>query len=312
MSFNTTALNSYVDQNRKELLAALVAGSNTFDNDFVLIREGIKGGSAQEMKFFSNTIEWQTGNCPSTASGSTTFTVKNLSTTLFNAYDEWCPDDLSGKFPVLLKAGASNQLDAGEAIVNNIVEQAKRDVAIAAWQGLYNTSGTGDMAGVVSGWLRKLINTSYSSSTFTVDGTYTSFSSGTAIAIVDDLMANVPTAIYGKQLELHLSPAFYNTLKIALRDSSAIAFNFADGSTDEFTMPGYDNLRVKRDDGLAGSKAVVVTFAGNLVLGTDLVSDQDNIRFGHDDRVNKDWYRMAVAIGTEIAFPEHVGVYVSA
>lgn len=112
MSFNVSSLNSYVDQNRRELLAAAVAGANTFDNDFVLIREGIKGGSSQEMKFFSNTIEWQTGGCPATPSGSTAFTVKNLSTTLFNAYDEWCPSDLSGKFPVLLRAGADNKLDA--------------------------------------------------------------------------------------------------------------------------------------------------------------------------------------------------------
>lgn len=310
MSFNVSALNAYVDQSSKELGAAIVAGANTFDNGFVTIKEGIKGGSSLEMKFFANTLEWQSGACPATASGSTVFTVKNLATTLFNAYDEWCPDDLSGKFPVLLKAGASNEMDAPEAIVNDIVEQAKRDVALAAWQGQY--ASVGDIAAGISGWLKKLTATSYSASTFGVDGTYTTFSSGTAINIVDDLIANAPTAIYGKQMELHMSASFYNILKIALRDSQAIAFNFSDGSTDSFVMPGYDNVIVKRDDGLAGSKAVVLTNAGNLVLGTDLVTDQDNLRFGKDERLNKEWYRLAIAVGTEIAFPSQVGIYISA
>lgn len=313
MSFVTSGLNAYVDQNKRELLAAMVAGANTFDNDFVQIREGIKGGSSQEMKFFSNTLEWQTGGCVA-VSGNTTFTVKNLSTTLFTAFDAWCADDLSGKWPVVLRAGASNNLDpaVAQTILDDISAQAARDIAIAAWQGLYNTNGTGDIAGAVSGWLKKLVNTSYSASTFKPAGTYVSFSSGTAIAIVDDLMGQIPAAIANKPLELHMSQNYFNTLKAALMTNGNYGFNFSNSAPDEFVHPVYGNLRVKRDDGLAGSKAIVVTIPGNLVLGTDLKSDTDNIEFGHDGLTDKDYYRAKVAVGTEIAFPEHVGIYVSA
>jgi len=311
MAFNVSSLNQYVNQNSKELMAAAVAGSNSFENNHIRIVEGIKAGSAQEIKIFANTLEWQAGGCDLTPSGDTAFSVRSLGTTGFKSYTTYCGQDLASRFPVLLKPGADNQLDIDEAIANNIVEQAANSVSLAIWQGQYNS--VGDIGAGVSGFLKKLITTSYSGSTFKPAGTYTSFSSGTAIAIVDDLLTNMPDAMLTMPLVLSMPAKFYNCLKLALRDSQSIAFAYgAEGSADSFVYPGFDNVVCRRDTGLTGAKVIVLTNAQNLIVGTDLMSDADNLKFGHNEEKGYDYHNISLALGTEIGFPSQVGIYISA
>src|SRR5690242_12220449 len=97
MSVITSALSTYCDQNRKELLSKSVAGANTFATTFTEVIPGIKPKTQVQFKFFSNEpyYQWDTSCAP--VSGSTTFTEKLLSTTLVTVTDEWCADDLTAK-----------------------------------------------------------------------------------------------------------------------------------------------------------------------------------------------------------------------
>jgi hypothetical protein len=208
-----------------------------------------------------------------------------------------------------MPAGTLPDLSTEEVILNNISDQAQRDVAITAWQGKYGTASN-DMAQQVTGWLRRLVNTSYSGSTFKPSGSYTGFNATNSIAIVDDLLSQLPANLEGKPLVLSVPGTAFKTLKIALRDAQAIAFNYSENSSDSFQMPGYDNITIKRDTGLQGTKVLVLTHAGNLVLGTDLMSDAQALNAGYRDNTkSKVFYKMGITLGTEIAFPENVGVY---
>lgn len=309
MSFNVSSLTAYVSENAKEMMTNIVAGANTFEGGFVRIEDGIKGGSSKRVHFYDPSLEYQLGACVNTTSGSTTFTEKTLAPTLFTSYDETCSEDMLSKwYSQFMKRGAnqSNDDQIAQAIADAIVAKAKRDYAVVAWQGLRSTAN--DMATQVAGWLYKLINTSYSSSTFTTTATYTSITTSNAIAIVDDLIANAPANIIGGEMHLKLSRAYFNTLKVALRNANN--FNFgAQDSPDSFVMPGYSNVTVFADDGLAAAKSIVLTVANNLILACDLMSDADDLTIDFvDNRKDKVFTRFKLAIGTEVAFPSNVGI----
>lgn len=305
MGFSVSSLSQYVNQEQKTLLAAMVAGANSLNTGSVQVLEGIKAGSALQMKFFAQTPTYQTASCPD-VSGTTTFTEKNVTTKLFTVYDGVCTDDLTAKLTKYIPLGASSDIEIPNEIVDDLLKQISRDVEKTAWMGGIATGNllfTG-----VNGWVYKLVNT-YSSSTFTTDSVYTAFTSSNAIAIMDDIMSNVPAAIANLNLRVSLPVSAYNALKVALRNANYYNFEAA-GSPDSFILPGYDNVEVMRTNGLAGYEYGVVTVAdaGDLVLTADLRSDIETIEVWFDKTDDKMYWRVKFALGTEVAFPEQVGL----
>lgn len=305
MAFNVTSLSQYVNQEKKTLLAKTVAGANDFATGAVQIISGIKGGSAEQMKFFSQSPTYQTAGCAD-ISGTTTFTEKNVSTKLFIVHDAVCTDDLTAKLAKYVAPGAGSDVEIPNEVVDDLLKQIQRDVAVAAWMGGVATGNllyTG-----VDGWVKRL-TTTYSGSTFKPTSTYTTFTSSNAIAAIDDLMANVPAAIANQNLILHMPVAAFNALKVALRNANYYNFGPQDSPT-EFVLPGYSNVTVRRSDGLAGYEYIVLTLAegGDLVYTVDLASDVETIEVWYDQTEDKVHWRVKFAMGTEVAFPEQVGV----
>lgn len=307
MSFNVSSLSQYIDQSSTELLVNMVAGANTFDSPVILVKEGIKGGSIEEIPLFSNQLEFQPGNCVSTPSGGTTFTKVQLGTTTFTHYDEFCGQDLSARFPKLLRAGATSEIDMPTVVMDDYTKQTQNLVAKAAWQGLYN-GYTSDLS--IAGWLQQLVNTSISGSTYkkTIG---TTFSAGNAVQMINEFVSSRPTALYAESVEVRMGPEDFEALKQGY--ISANNYHF-DPTADKFRMPlnGFTDVVAVADFGLAGSKAIVAVATNGLAFGCDLKSDKDSIATDYDKRLNKTWLRITMSIGAKVAKPGDIGVFLHA
>lgn len=307
MGYNTSSISQYVDQSSKELLAAIVAGSNTFNASSVRVVPGIKAGSAKQMKLFSNTVNYVTSSCPSTVSGATTFVERLLSTDLITVFDGTCSDDIDDKLSIYLPAGASGQgdFDLPTEIVDDILAIVSRDNAKAAWQG--GTIATNMLFNTVEGWLYKLKNTAYSAETFgTTAGTFTS---ANAVAGADALVATIPAALASENFLMHMPAAYFNALKVGLRNANYYNFGAQDDAT-SFVLPGYSNITVVRDDGMAGATDIVLALAdgGDLIWSVDQMSDQEKVEVWYDKTDDKLYHRVKFAVGTEIAYPSQIGI----
>lgn len=306
MGYNTSSVSQYIDANSTELMASLVAGGNAFVDANVKINEGIKAGTITRKKFITNTVYYAIDGCSTPASGATNFIERDCATTQFVLFDGTCSSDIDDKLAKFLKAGADDgDFELSPEVVDHILAIVNRDVAKAAWQG--GTASSNVIEQNMDGWLKRLVNTSYSASTF--GSTAATFTSANAVAGVDALMATVPDALQDKGLILSLPASRFNALKVGLRNANY--FNFgAQGETDRFVLPGYDNVTVKREDGLSGVLYGVLTVAdaGDLLWNVDLKSDSDKIEVWYDKTDDKLYHRVKFSVGTEIAFPSQVGI----
>jgi hypothetical protein len=313
MGLNVSALNQYVDQNKKDILINLVQGANTFAGDFIHIEEGVEAGTKRELKYLTTSLEYQRGSCVE-PSGSTSFSIREITSTLFSLRDEWCATDadLKAKFPAAMKAGANGEMtdEVIGLILDNIGQKINRDIAHTIWAGGY--SNVNDMDSHVTGWIQRL-RTTYSGDVYGIataggyTGNTTAPTEATILAQMKALSYDMPEHLTGQKIVLNVSSnimKMFNAAMFAEKHPMVAVPN----SIDTWEFPLDSNIVIKRDDGLANVKAIVATPAAELVYVNDLNSSKEEVVFYHDLRTNMQGYRISFAIGTEIKFSENVGL----
>lgn len=90
MAFNVAGLTGWVNENSQDLLNQLVLGSETAD--LVTVIPGIK--FKETIKYLNSEALIQAGGCGYTASGTTTLTDKEISVVSLKVQEDLCPDDL--------------------------------------------------------------------------------------------------------------------------------------------------------------------------------------------------------------------------
>lgn len=313
MAFTVSALSQYIDQSKKELIYAAVAGANTFEGDMIRVVEGIKDGSIQKIHIVAATPEFQQGNCVSTTSGDTAFSDVSLQTKLFTWYEEFCGQSIASKYPQILNAGATSTVNWPERLMAHKVSIAQNAIVGAFWQA-GRAGYTTDLSITSNGILYQLINgATYSASTYTVNGVGGSPAYGSALSVsnassaVTSLLRNRPAALYNVPIEVRMDPAAFEILKQDYITKNY--FNFPPGS-DPYRMPiiGVVNATAVADFGLAGSKAMVALAPDTLAFGTDLVSDNDQMVAGYNAQTNITWTRMTFSIGACVLKAAEIGV----
>lgn len=309
MGFDVSNLSAWVTDNNDEMLTAMVAKSSTIATGKVYVREGVV--YKEMVPFFSNELVWQTGACVDNPTGGTSFTSKEFITTPVTSYMEYCMDDFNEKFlQKNLKPGSyQDESSFPQVIANNIVQVASKDIEMANWGGNVVTGSATGLMDKYNGWIQKLKNTAYSSST--VNGaTATGFTVANAVSITDSMVQAIPSEIAEEQLTLFLPRAQYNILKVAIRNAYLNPVQDEKiGDVSSFTLPGYDNITVQSTLGLSSIKAAILTFSGNLAFATDLMSDFATLRIGFDEKSDKVYTRLKAKFGTEIFFEDMIVTY---
>lgn len=300
MAFDVSSLANYVDQSSTELI-----GRSYFENRsaeyFGGLQTGIKTSAALQLLEVSAVAQADTG-CSFTASGTNTFTQRNLTVGAVKYQDVLCPKALRAKWTqLLLKKGnnAENEELTFEATIGDmLIMMIKEDVETWDWQGNAGTVGFYD-------GLIKLID----AATTAVAGNTTSATSITVsnvVAIVNAMCDAVPAKLKTKSDKvLFIGTDVFDLYVNALIAANLYAVDATTWADYTMTVPG-KNVKVVGVHGLDGTSRLFLGRTPNFFLGVDMESDEEEfeIWYSKDDRNIK--YNISFKRGVQVAYPNEI------
>jgi hypothetical protein len=319
MAFSFDTMTAYVEENRADLISKAILGAKTLGLG-VDIRTGIK--STEKIPVLESTVPFQAAACSFTSSGTTTFSQVSIATVGIQFSEQLCLNDLNTYFTQkYLPAGANiDSLSIAQQIIDRKIAQVAKNVEQMIWQGK-TTYTNSSVLKQMNGWL-STIDTAGTA----VAATASTLNSTNVLTIFDDVYSKVPAAAIAN--EPIVAFCGYDTFRIlAAKITSTYGIYGSQYTTDnvwnnwELMYPG-TNMKVVAVPGMNNDNAVdtgvlptavknriIATYASNLVYGTDLQSDTENMEawYSKDDRVWKLFG--AFRAGVAVKFIDHVVQY---
>jgi hypothetical protein len=303
---NTSGLTAYVDESKTELLYQLVNTAGIMP--YAEISTGHKTGTSR-IHFMSTSVTLQTDGCANNASGSTPFTEKDITVAAMYDMDTLCMKSLNGFWAQQILAAGSRGEDAipaeiSRAFVEKKLNALKKVIAVADWIG--DTASPTANINKYNGLLKQIF-----ADGSTVDGNTTNATGATTVsnilarmqemylAIPEDLRDGSPD---GGNLVWFLSQGYYDLYIVALRNANLFHHVGGEGTAKYYGT----NIDLIPQVGLASTDKMVITTKDNIVIATDLESDEDDIKFwfSDDDNINK--YRINFKRGITYKFSNYI------
>lgn len=140
MAFDVSALPAYVDQTRKELILKMQFEAKTAK--IVTVFPGVKATTA--LNKMSTDAIFQANGCGFNASGTTTFSQRNITVGDVKINEKLCPKDLKAKYlQHMLKPGAYDEKTAvpfEQQFVDEKIKTMASQIETALWQGDTNSA----------------------------------------------------------------------------------------------------------------------------------------------------------------------------
>jgi hypothetical protein len=305
MSLNVSALADFNNQIAGELLLKLVYGGSTIE--YVTVQEGVK--FLEPINLFEVSLGIQNGTCVSTASGSATFTQRNIQVCPRTSFDALCLKDLDTKYLGIssLDRGSYNETWAlTNAYSELLVNQFQKANDQFLWLQESGSASTYGGTCSVSG-LNYIISGS-TSGVVVPAGATGSFSATTALTVMDAMIDGLSADVADRDdLTFFMSVSNFRKYVTAIRSANNFYFDPASitnrGNTLEMMYP-FQNIKVVGTTGLQGSNRVVLGPAKQIVVGTDLLSDFSEFQLWYDINTDTLRHRISTKLGVNIAFPE--------
>jgi hypothetical protein len=305
MSLNVSALADFNNQIAGELLLKLVYGGSTIE--YVTVQEGVK--YLEPINLFEVSLGIQNGTCVSTASGSATFTQRNIQVCPRTSFDALCLKDLDTKYLGIssLDRGSYNETWAltnaySELLVNQF-QKANDQFLWLQESGSYSQyGGTCSVSGL------KYIISGSTSGVVVPAGATGSFTAATALTVMDAMIDGLSADVADRDdLTFFMSVTNFRKYVTAIRSANNFYFDPASitnrGNLLEMMYP-FQNIKVVGTVGLQGSNRVVLGPAKQIVVGTDLLSDFSEFQLWYDINTDTLRHRISTKLGVNIAFPE--------
>lgn len=304
MAFNVSSITPFTDEVSQKLIKKAVLEGRTLD--FVSVIPGIK--YKQTLNIMTNTISPQNAVCGFSSNGSVVFTQREITVTALEVKESLCQKTLEEYFMgQWMKSGAPTENELGPILGESYVEKIKEYNEYTIWLGnvtgsSFYTPGNNPYK-KFDGFCYILTGETSRVHPAAATGTTTAANS---ISLTDGLINNIPTAIFSRS-DLILFMGYPNFLLLvqALRDFKGFFFTGEFGANMEFTYPG-TNVKVVATHGLDLLDYKVLTYGENLVVGTDLMNENEQFKIWYSQdndevRTNIQW-----KLGTQIRFPEFV------
>ena len=304
MSYSFVApLTTYTEQQRLPLITKAVfsARSATLFTKQV----GIKSAAALNLMDTDAAIAGG-DTCGWTSSGTTTFTQRNITVGRMKIQEELCPRQLEQYW-------MQSQLTAGSNYDSVPFEQAFSEqkalriaeaLENAIWQGNAYFSGINQLLNAASG---STVLANASSTTWNPVSASVGITSLNVISIFDKVYNDIPQAILTRNdLVIFCGWNNFRTLIGAFKDKTGVMYNQVDlqGLADgDIIYPG-TNVRIVAVPGLTGTNRIVCTYLGNLFVGSDLLSDEEQFSIWHSRDNDSIRYQAAFKLGTNFAYPD--------
>ena len=304
MSLNVSALADFNNQIAGELVLKMVYGGSTIE--YVTVQEGVK--YQEPINLFEVSLYMNNSTCVSTASGSATFTQRNITVCPRTSFDAICLKDLDKKYLGIssLERGSYNETWAlANAYSELLVNQFQKANDQFLWR---QESGSASTFGGTceAGGLNFIITGSTSG---VVPIASSSLAAANILATMDTMIATSSADVADRDdLTFFMSVTNFRNYVAGLRAANNFYFDPSSitnrGGLYEMAYPFQPNIKVVGTVGLQGSNRVVLGPAKQIVVGTDLLSDFSEFQLWYDINTDTLRHRISTKLGVNIAYPE--------
>jgi hypothetical protein len=306
MSLNVSALSDFNNELAGELLLKTVYAGSTME--YITIQEGVK--YLEPINLMEVSLYMQNGTCVSSASGSATFTQRNLQVCPRTSFDALCLKDLDTKYLGIssLEPGSYNTTwKLAESYSTLLVNQFQKANDQFLWGQVSGSSSTYGGTCATDGL--KVVISGSTSGVQVPSGFTGSFDSTTALDRMDAAIAALNSDVADcDDLTFFMSVSNFRKYVAGIRAANNFYFDPNSienrGNLLQMNYP-YQNIKVVGTVGLQGSDRIVLGPAKQIVAGTDLMSDFSEFQLWYDINSDTLRHRIATKLGVNIAFPEY-------
>ena len=307
MSLNVSALTDFNNQIAGELVLKMVYGGSTIE--YVTVQEGVK--YQEPINLFEVSLYINNGTCVSSASGSATFTQRNITVCPRTSFDAICLKDLDKKYLGIssLERGSYNETWAlANAYSELLVNQFQKANDQFLW--LQESGSASSYGGTCeAGGLKYIITGSTAGVVVPVGSGSQAITATTALEVMDDMIANLSSDVADRDdITFFMSVAGFRNYVSALRSANNFYFDPSSitnrGGILEMAYPFQPGIKVVGTVGLQGTGRVVLGPAKQIVVGTDLLSDFSEFQLWYDINTDTLRHRISTKLGVNIAYPE--------
>ena len=274
-NFLVTGLPAYVQTNRDMIIKSFgLVGTGTRAR--IGLQTGIKHTAA--LNYLDLTTHFQDGaGCGFNPLDEIAITQKNIVAAPIKVDGQICPETLLGKYAeCLVRVNATeNDLPFEQYIVDTLVAQINKGIETNIWQS--SLSG----GGLFHGFLAQL-GADSDVNTVTLTGVTAAYDAVKAVYFA------MPEETLERGGVIFVGPGIFRALLNDLVVLNYYHYDMGNSNPEEILLPGTD-VRVIKTPGLAGTNDIVGTFADNLVYGTDMENDNEDVDlwWSQDDRLFK-------------------------
>lgn len=301
MAYNVSGLTAYVAENKDVLLRDIVlGGEGGFTVEKLRKQLGVKTSERLHPMNVSTTLQEVTG-CGFSAEGETVISERVIDTAQAKVNDEWCEEDLLGKFAeyqVEIQAG-KEKLPFEAEIMGQIVRNINKEVERQIWVG----DATSDA--LVDGFVTQaMINDSAS----TITGTTASGAS--AYQAVLQTLNLIPEEILDDAV-IFVSPALFREYIQDLVAANLYHYDPANGAWEEMYIPG-STVKVRKTYGLKGGwgknhqEFIYASTYDNMVYAADLINAKEELKVWFSDDNDVTRLKVRFNFGVKTLFPDAV------
>lgn len=298
MAFNVSQITAFTDETSQALITKAVLKGRTLD--YVTVVPGIKG--TQALNIMDNTITISAEACGWNPAGNVAFTQRDITVTALKVNDALCPATLEAYWVgQKMKAGYADDAQLGPVLANSYVEKVQVANESNYWLGVKGSTAVG-VPNKIDGFLEVLSGEAYV-------GVTASAGPFTVSTIKDkvDLMINAAPEVLStfSDLTMFMSIGDFRLYTQAIAEKNYFAVPANVGTALEFVNP-INGVRFVGIAGLAGSSKLILTYASNLVVGTDLDNEEEKFDIWYSMDNQEVRVAMHYKIGTQVQFPELV------
>jgi hypothetical protein len=289
--FNLSSLATYTDEVGGELIRKAILEGETAK--IIKVQAGIKG--SQAINLLDSTLYVQDGTCGWNASGTTTYTQRDITVCQYKINEALCPADLNDYWlgQLLTPGSTPTTVPFEEQISILKTQQISQYVENQLWQA--SSAST-----CFSGFKQLFQNTAGVNN---LTG-QTAIAPSTALSQVDNLIEAIKDDVVNRtDLVVFMSHSAYRKYLINYRTANYYHYNPESSYEDFKTFHPGTNILVHPVGGLNNSNLVVLGIAGYMVFGTDLLSDEKISMFYSVD-FDEVRLRSNFKAGVQIAWPE--------
>jgi hypothetical protein len=318
MALSFSGLSTYTKQNVKPLLTSAVFGATTqkmiLDNGVVLT--GVKGPT--QIPLMDTDAFFQTDACGYSPSGTTTFSGRVLTPGKIKLEETICVKDLEQYFTLeALRAGSTYEefqsADFAAAYLAKKNARIASQLETAIWQG--STASTNANLNKFQG-LQALIAggspVDANVSAYTGVATITTVTQSNVIAATEGIYKAIPAAILAKgDAKIFVGDDWFRLLVMAYRAEKLFLYQANETADRRFVLPA-TSVEVVGVNGLNTTGDAYAMSLSNMVLGLDLVEEDQSYKLWWSEDQNEIRSRVAFKLGTQVAFTNEVVSFLAA